>query len=260
MKAIVMSCDMYHCMTEHMILKYNSSWPDNPFVFRVPWNDQYPNHHEDRFGKKIELIKTNSAFKQTFHQLTKDLDDHEWVYWCSDDKYIIDIGVEKANQTLEFVQSIQDPNIINVCFHRVRRIKETSEIKYGLGRGLPPLQIPFQNLNFIEHYSTINNWLHQFFRVGALREFWSQLPEPEKHKASSLDRYVKRLNGHRLVLDHSICTYGESSYKSVITNNCLRSAQQLSISIPEHFLPKNRDSILNSIPSNISDGSGSIII
>lgn len=257
MKAIVMSCDVYHCMAEHMILKYESLWPGNPFVFRVSWNDQYPNHLENRFGKKIEPIKTNSAFKQTFHQLTQDLDDHEWVYWCIDDKYIIDIDTEKANQTLEFVQSIQDPNIINVCFHLVRGIKETA---MWMKKKKIGLQIPFQNLTFIQHNSFHNNWLHQFFRVGALREFWSHLPEPEKHKAGLLDQYVKPLSGVSMTLNHNICTYGESTYESVITNNCLQSAQQLSIPIPEHFLPKNRNSILNSIPPEYSDGSGSMII
>lgn len=257
MKAIVQSCDMYHCMTEHMILKYESLWPDNPFVFRVPWNNQYPNHLENRFGKKIELIKTNSEFKQTFHQLTQDLDDHEWVYWCIDDKYLIDIDPAKANQTLEFVRSIKDPNIINVCFHFIRQIQATAT---QMEKSKTGLRLPFKDLTFIQHNSFKNNWLHQFFRVGALREFWSYLPEPEKYKASPLDQHVKPLTGVSMTLNHNICTYGESTYQSVITNNCLQSFQQLSISAPDHFFPKNRNAILNSIPSAYSDGLGSIFI
>lgn len=257
MKAIVQSCDTYHCMAEHMVLKYESLWPNNPFVFRVPWNNQYPNHLESRFGKKVELIQTGSAFKQTFHKLTQDLDDHEWVYWCIDDKYLIDINTEKANRTLEFVHSIQDPNIINVCFHFVRGIKATAT---QMEKSEAGLRLSFQNLTFIQHNCFRNNWLHQFFRVGALREFWSHFPEPEKYKAKSLDEHVKPLTGISMTLNHNICTYGESTYRSVITNNCFQSFQKLSISVPNHFFPKNRNAILNSIPSASSGRSGSIFI
>src|SRR5437016_2587497 len=37
MKAIVLTCDRYRAVTEHMILQYEKLWPDHPFVFRVPY-------------------------------------------------------------------------------------------------------------------------------------------------------------------------------------------------------------------------------
>jgi hypothetical protein len=33
MKAIVLTCDRYRALTEHMIRKYEELWPDHPFVF-----------------------------------------------------------------------------------------------------------------------------------------------------------------------------------------------------------------------------------
>ena len=41
-KVIVLTCDIYHDVTNHMITMYEKTWPNNPFVFRVPWNEIYP--------------------------------------------------------------------------------------------------------------------------------------------------------------------------------------------------------------------------
>ncbi len=233
MKAIVLSCDKYHAMAEHMILNYELLWPDNQFTFRVPWNEKYPNHIQDRFGEKVELIQTGLKFKDTFSGLTSDLNDDDWVYWCIDDKYPIDIASKEAQQVFNFVQSIQNPNIINVCFHFVRAIRNTAEKMQREGVGL---NLFFDNLKFIEHNSYINSWLHQFFRVKALREFWLKMKEPEPHKARPMDNYLEPITGTRLTLNHNICTYGESTTKGIITNNCFSSCKNLGISVPDYFL------------------------
>ena len=39
MKALVLTCDRYRVMTEHMILQYERLWPDHPFQFRIPWQE-----------------------------------------------------------------------------------------------------------------------------------------------------------------------------------------------------------------------------
>ena len=92
----------------------------------------------------------------------EDLPDDEWVYWCMDDKYPIKLDESKANEVVDFVQSIDDTNIINVCFHYVRKIKDSAEKMQRENRGL---QINFKNLRYIEHTSYKNNWLHQFFNL-----------------------------------------------------------------------------------------------
>jgi len=241
MKAIVQSCDRYHSMAQNMLVQYEKLWPSNPFTFRVPWNEKYPEVIENQFGSKIELINAGIKFKQTFHALTKDLDDNDWVYWCIDDRYLISIEEGEANQVLNFVESIKNPNIINVCFHFVRYIKDSANCIQREGSGV---EIYFENLRFIQHKSFINNWLHQFFRVKALREFWRHIEEPPQYQAIQMDYSTKPLNGISLTLDHNISRYGESTEGGTITKNCQNSCIENNISIPKIFLSKKQKTII----------------
>lgn len=233
MKAIVQSCDRYHAMAEHMLLKYEQLWPSNSFTFRIPWNKKKPEKIRDKFKTKVDLVQTDIKFKETFDSLTKDLEDNEWVYWCIDDKYPIKIDEAKANQVVAFIDSIDDPQIVNVCFHFVRSIRNSALCLKNNNKGV---SVSFDNLRFIEHNAYTNNWLHQFFRVGALREFWGHLEEPHQYKALSMDKHVKPLTGTCLTLDHNICTYGESTHKGLATQNCKTSCEKFNIEVPDYFV------------------------
>ena len=217
-----------------MIAQYEKLWPSNLFTFRIPWNVTYPETIDSQFHDKTELINTDIKFKETFHGLTQDLDDNEWVYWCIDDKYPIHIEEHKANKVFNFVKSISDPNIINVSFHFVRQIKSSANRMQREGSGR---EVRFEGLRFIEHKSFINNWLHQFFRVKALREFWSNIKEPDQYQAKQMDYDVQPLTGISLTLDHNMCTYGESTDKGSITKNCEDNCIENNIAIPDYFLP-----------------------
>ena len=109
-------------------------------------------------------MRKSTSYKQrlSLKRHLEDLPDDEWVYWCMDDKYPIKLDESKANEVVDFVQSIDDTNIINVCFHYVRKIKDSAEKMQRENRGL---QINFKNLRYIEHTSYKNNWLHQFFNL-----------------------------------------------------------------------------------------------
>lgn len=224
-----------------MLMQYEKEWSSNPFTFRIPWNTKYPEIIDNHFHNKIELIKTGIRFKETFHRLTQDLDDDEWIYWCIDDKYVISIEEHKANRVLNFVKSVKDPDIISVCFHFVREIKKTANHIQKKGSGV---QIHFEGLKFIEHRSYINNWLHQFFRVKALREFWSHIKEPEQYQALCMDNDVRPLTGISLTLDHNICTYGESTDRGYVTENCQLCCNENNILLPECFTTKIQPTVI----------------
>lgn len=234
MKAIVQSCDRYHSITQNMLTQYEKLWPSNLFTFRIPWNVTYPETINSQFHDKTELINTEIKFKETFHELTQDLDDNEWVYWCIDDKYLINIEEYKANKVFNFVKSISDPDIISVSFHFVREIKNSANF---IQRNSSGMEVRYDGLRFIEHKSFINNWLHQFFRVKALREFWSNIKEPDQYQAKQMDHNVRPLTGVSLTLDHNICTYGESTRKGSIGKNCENSCIENNITVPDYFLP-----------------------
>jgi len=232
MKAIVQTCDRYHSMCEHMMHKYQELWPSNTFTFRIPWNNEYPHKLSGKFDEKINLIQSELEFKKTFESLTGDLPGEEWIYWCIDDKYPARLEEEKCNKVFDFVEQIDDTNIVNVTFNFVREVKTSANRINSNDRGN---NIIFNNLNFIEHKSYTNNWLHQFFRVKALREFWGNLSEPKKYQAASMDREVRPLNGKLLTLNEHISSYGESTYRGMITKNCFKSCNDLGIKLPTHF-------------------------
>ena len=90
MKAIVLTHDKNRSVTHHMIARYLHKWPDNPFVFRVPFQEL-----EEQSSPKVEFIKTPKSIKKTVLGLLEDLEEDEWIYWCIDDKYPEQLNIEK---------------------------------------------------------------------------------------------------------------------------------------------------------------------
>src|SRR5436305_13654511 len=85
-KAIVLTCDRYRAITQHLIFQYHRLWPDHPFVFHIPY--------QELGGEDTERIKYRQApsdIKATVLHLLADIDDEEWVYWSVDDKYTIQL-------------------------------------------------------------------------------------------------------------------------------------------------------------------------
>ena len=58
-KAIVLSCDRYHKITDHMIETYQKLWPTNKLKFLIPWNKVYPQFLVDN---KSTLFSLESLF------------------------------------------------------------------------------------------------------------------------------------------------------------------------------------------------------
>ena len=103
LKAIVLTHDENHLLTDHMIQSYQEVWPSNPFKFRVPYQ-KHPGELNRKYGDKIDLIQTPPDIKQTVLTLIQDLSDEEWVYWSLDDKYLIEINETSANNCIEWVR------------------------------------------------------------------------------------------------------------------------------------------------------------
>src|SRR5437764_10740930 len=91
MKAIVLTCDRYRAVTEHMMLQYEKLWPDHPFNFRIPFQELGGTN-----TKRIEYVKTPPEIRATVLELLRNLPDEEWIYWCVDDKYPFRHVVEKS--------------------------------------------------------------------------------------------------------------------------------------------------------------------
>src|SRR5947208_9104041 len=113
MNAIVLTCDRFRAITEHMIRQYAVLWPDHPFVFRVPYQ-RLRGPATDR----LEFRRTPENIRATVLELLSDLDDEEWVYWCIDDKYPIRLVVDKI-ETFK-ADALQSPEMSGLLFCRCR--------------------------------------------------------------------------------------------------------------------------------------------
>lgn len=91
MKALCFTFDRNMPIMEYVLYTYFKCWPDNPFVFYIPWNQIKPQHLIDRYGSdKIKLLQTDSAVKPTIRTLLSVVNENEFIWWAQDDKYILD--------------------------------------------------------------------------------------------------------------------------------------------------------------------------
>ena len=114
-KAIVLTCDRWRAITRHLILKYERLWPDHPFVFHVPY--------QELRGTDTDRIKYHAApedIKGTILHLLADIDDEEWIYWCVDDKYPIQLPTDKVASLIS--HAMRSPGIDGLLFCRCRAL------------------------------------------------------------------------------------------------------------------------------------------
>lgn len=91
MKALCFTFDRNMPVMEYVLYTYFKCWPDNPFVFYIPWNNIKPDHLIDQYGAdKIKLLKTDSTVKPTIRTLLSVVNENEFIWWAQDDKYILD--------------------------------------------------------------------------------------------------------------------------------------------------------------------------
>ena len=100
MKAICFTFDRNMPIMEYVLYTYFKHWPDNPFVFYVPWNNVKPDYLVEKYGDKVQLLQTDSAVKPTIRTLLSVVDSNEFIWWAQDDKYILDFKNKKIIQDL----------------------------------------------------------------------------------------------------------------------------------------------------------------
>ena len=234
MKAIVLTYDRNHPLTEHMVRTYQDKWPDHPFVFRVPYQGDVTKLRK-RLGRAIEPIQTPPNIKGTVLRLTQDLADSEWVYWCIDDKYLVDIDVQAANETYHWISSITDPKVQGAMFCRTRRLLEPDNI-----RSVPPVDVS-SHYRFLTRKNYYQCWIHQFMTVGVLRRLFESFPD-DGFVAKEMDTFTGQVDGELVrdfgmdetmyVSEKNYARFGESSHAGRITRNCRSSMQAYGVELP----------------------------
>src|SRR5258705_10816778 len=113
MKAIVLTFDRHRAITQHLMLQSQRLWPNHPFRFRIPYQQR-----RAKATARAEYIESPPEIPATGLRLIEDIEDEEWVYWCSDDKYAIRLIVEKVKELLNYALTASE--ISGLLFCRTR--------------------------------------------------------------------------------------------------------------------------------------------
>jgi hypothetical protein len=222
--AIVLSYDRNRAITDHMIDCYRHLWPDNPFVFHIPYQQLWGN------SKNRVLIKSPEAIKASVLLLIKNMDDDDWVYWCIDDKYPIKLDIKIMEVICEWITKGSNPNVSGILLCRARNLL--------LSKNLTGERIELFGHSFLERKNYHQIWIHQFLRAKVIRSMFKNFPDIIS-KAGDMDAFknaqTKDSNHKIYVIEKNRAVFGESTINNKITKNCLLSMKNRKIDIPEWF-------------------------
>jgi len=240
MKAIVLTCDRFRAVTDHMIFKYAQLWPGHPFRFRVPYQQLGPT----AASGPVEYKKSPADIKQTVLTLLDDLDDEEMIYWCIDDKYPIKLDVRRIEAISRWLSLEQASTVSGILFCRCRKMWDS--------RFLTQTAIidDVENV-YLEKNGYEQIWLHQFLRVKVLRFLFEAFPDfiPAARAMDDLKKQVRKPASHRLfVSDQNAAVFGESTSYGVLTQNCHRSFLDNGLALPAWgATPTNRKIVMGAL-------------
>ncbi len=237
MKAIVLTYDRNAIITDHMISCYNEVWPDNPFTFRIP----YQNKKRFISNARVEFIKSPSAIKATVLTLLHDLQEEEWVYWCIDDKYPIQLKINNITNIYNSIINHEIENIHGILFCRARRMLDPAFVIASSEMA--------GNERLLERKAYHQIWIHQFVQVKVLRHLFTCFPDiikNAKYMDALKDKQVKPLTHKLFVTESNLSIFGESLTSGIITSNCLKSLSEKGFQIPPplHFTKINDKRII----------------
>ena len=234
MKAIVLTCDRYRVITEHMILQYARHWPEHPFVFHVPYQEEAARGED---GPRRRYRRTPRAIKATVLALLDGLPDREWVYWCIDDKFPVRLETGAiASMTAELDADPAD-DMDGLLFCRCRETLHDPAAAL-----LPHARTDAAGRVFLERRSWHQIWLHQFLRVKVLRGLFEGMPDDigVAKEMDALKFAVPKPPGQRLyVTEQNYAVFGESTKAGRIMQGCHESVLASGLTLPAHFAEHN---------------------
>lgn len=210
-----------------MMMKYDQLWPEHPFRFRIPYQNAFP----AVVSGNQEYVKTPENIKSTVLSLLEDLDDEEFIYWCLDDKYPIELDVERVEGIYNWIKSEEAKEVDGILFCRCRRMWDQ--------RYLTAIsKLDKSNFKYLERRGYEQIWIHQFIRVKVLRYLFESFPD-EIPSAKLMDEYKRKLakpESHRIfVCEDNYTRFGESTSRGKLTKNCHQSILESGLDLPSWY-------------------------
>jgi hypothetical protein len=222
MKAVVLTYDRNRPLTDHMVLRYTKLWPDHPFDFLVPFQQEPPSVLNER----VRYVETPKAIKGTVLRLLEDLPDEEWIYWCIDDKYPIRLDPSHERSMYELVVGAGGEGMDALLTCRCRDLLNERFL-------MAPITMAGKVFHERRDYRQI--WMHQYVRVKVIRHLFRSFPDdiPNAKEMDLLKKGVAKPADHRLYVTNDCrSAFGESTSRGVLTRNCRESMRTIGVAVP----------------------------
>lgn len=234
MNAICLTYDRNMEVMRFVLGTYERFWPDHPFLFRVPYNEDYPLRLKEEFGEQIQLVKTRKEIRGTLSALLDGLDENEWIWWCMDDKYLREVIRKRMDRILSLVSETTDPDVWSVMVTR-NSYSGTHLVSSIFGMEGEP---------FLRKKTFHGFFQPQFMRVKVLRKFMID------HQVSDQDYLVPAESGGIMpwieelmhgplpmgrkvfLATRPLITFGESMTNGKLTVNCLEDMDAMGFAPP----------------------------
>ena len=235
MKAIILTFDQQLGFTELLVNKYRELWPDCPFVFRIPYNDEKNIGNFLKNQTNIELVKSPSDIKSTMNILLSDISDAEWIYWCIDDRYPTYIDTKIIRSVYDFTQSpISNTfNSVKLIHWKERRQQSKKAVTIG------------DQLFYHQAWKGKNNfwgfWHHRFIKASGLKSVFLENDLSEKYIIKDIQIYNDRENlpfqeNILYPYNKSIIELAEPCVNGKITFNGYYTLKKYSCRIPKYLI------------------------
>ncbi len=225
MKAIVLTCDRFRAVTDHMIGRYAKLWPDHPFRFRVPYQELGPT----AAAETVDYKKSPLRIKATVLTLLEDLDGEEMVYWCIDDKYPIKLDVPRIGGMLRWLAGESASTVSGILFCRCRKMLDS--------RFLTEQTVVDDAEKCLPGKKRICPDMAASVSAGqSIAYLFESFPDsiPAARAMDELKKRVKKPSSHRVFVSReNAAVFGESTSHGVLTQNCHRSILENGLALPD---------------------------
>lgn len=220
--AIILTFDSNIIFVDNLLCRMQMHWPKVELIYRIPYNTKKPDFLRDKYPDIIfEFIKTQPPIKETVLSLVSDLSNEDWIYWCIDDKFPLDINSGKANVLINWLRNQKDDNICGITFAKVRRLRDKNNLILS-----DNILISGQ-LNLVARKSFQKQfWMHQFFRVKIIKQVFESFPD-YNFKAKLMDDFILNVQldpSYKFyVTNKNLVVFGESASRGISTKSLQRS-------------------------------------
>lgn len=241
--AIVLTYDNNTIYVDNLLCRISKLWPKSRLVYRIPYNKFRPDFLKKKYTElELEFIKTPPDIKGTVLSLIEGFPDDEWIFWCIDDKFMIDIKEPQVQKIHDWLIGLEDVKICGVSFARVRRLLDDQNVDCADNINIHSEINLIRRLRFQHQF-----WIPQFFRIKVLRKVFESFPDYDfqaKMMDTFIDEFALDPTYKFYVTEKNMVVFGESASRGEATRSLARSLEYCGIDNYMHKRFSNNDMII----------------